>query len=113
MSDSVRITLRISSNAANKLNILVDEGEFKNLSEVVRTSIENFISEKFAPKNVEKISVDLPKASVETLQQLVNDGDAVSMDDAIRNAVREYVNNRIKLLASEKIREKISDIELE
>jgi Arc/MetJ-type ribon-helix-helix transcriptional regulator len=37
----------------------------------------------------------LPKGSVVELETLVQDGDSVSVDDAIRNAVREYVRKRV------------------
>ncbi len=107
MSDSIRITIRLSRNAAEKMEELVKSGEFKNLSEVVRTAIENFLAEKFAPKNIEKISVDLPKGTVAMLVKLVEAGEAVDMDDAIRTAVREYVRRQISSLAKESIEEGI------
>jgi len=88
---------------------LVKSGEFKNLSEVVRTAIENFLAEKFAPRNIEKISVDLPKSTVAMLAKLVEAGDAVDLDDAIRTAVREYVRRQISLLAKEDIEKKLHE----
>lgn len=103
MSDSIRITIRLSRNAAEKMEELVKSGEFKNISEVVRTAIEDFLAEKFAPRNIEKISVDLPKATVAMLTRLVEEGDAVDLDDAIRTAVREYVRKQISMLAKESI----------
>jgi len=107
MSDSIRITIRLSRAAAEKLEELVKSGEYKNLSDVVRTAIENFLAEKFAPKNVEKISVDLPKSTVAMLVKLVEAGDAVDLDDAIRTAVREYVRKQISELARESIEREI------
>lgn len=109
MSDSIRITIRLSRNAAEKMEELVKSGEFKNLSEVVRTAIENFLAEKFAPRNIEKISVDLPKSTVAMLVKLVEAGDAVDLDDAIRTAVREYVRRQISLLAKESIEKRIQE----
>ena len=111
MSDSIRITIRLSRNAAEKMEELVRSGEFKNLSEVVRTAIENFLAEKFAPRNIEKISVDLPKATVAMLTQLVEAGDAVDLDDAIRTAVREYVRKQISTLAKEEIEKGLENLE--
>jgi len=43
----------------------------------------------------EKITVELPKGNVVNLKQLVQEGDSVSVDDAIRNAVREYIRKRV------------------
>jgi len=111
MSDSIRITIRLSRNAAEKMEQLVKSGEFKNLSEVVRTAIENFLAEKFSPKNIEKISVDLPKATVAMLNQLVEEGDAVDIDDAIRTAVREYVRRQISALAKGEIEKGLKEME--
>ena len=109
MSDSIRITIRLSKSAAEKIEELVRSGEFKNISEVIRNAIENFLSEKFSPKNIEKISVNLPRSTVNLLLELVDKGDAVDMDDAIRNAVREYVKRRISELAKEEIKRGIKE----
>jgi len=107
MSDSIRITIRISRAVAEKLEELVKSGEYKNLSDVVRAAIENFLAEKFAPKNIEKVSVDLPKSTVAMLVKLVDAGEAVDLDDAIRTAVREYVRRQISELARESIEREI------
>ncbi len=109
MSDSIRITIRLSKSAAEKIEELVESGEFKNISEVIRRAIENFLAEKFAPKNIEKISVNLPKSTVSLLVELVEKGDAVDMDDAIRNAVREYVKRKVSEYAKKEIKEKIEE----
>ncbi len=109
MSDSIRITIRLSKSAAEKIEELVESGEFKNISEVIRRAIEDFLAEKFAPKNIEKVSVNLPKSTVSLLVELVEKGDAVDMDDAIRNAVREYVKRRVSEYAKKEIKEKIEE----
>jgi Arc/MetJ-type ribon-helix-helix transcriptional regulator len=115
MSDSARITIRLSKDAAEKLQKLVDDGEFKNLSEVVRTAIEEFLAEKFAPQNVERISVDLPKKTVMLLMNLVESGEveAVSLDDAIRLAVKDYVRSVLSKVASEEVKGEMKRIEEE
>jgi len=50
---------------------------------------------EFTPEYIEKVTVELPKGNVVNLKQLVQDGDSVSVDDAIRNAVREYIRKRL------------------
>ena len=112
MSDSARITIRLSKDAAEKLQKLVDEGEFKNLSDVVRTAIEEFLAERFAPQNVERVSVDFPKKTVSILMNLVESGEieAVSIDDAIRLAVKDYVRRIISKEASSAIKEEMERI---
>ncbi|NLN72081.1 MAG: CopG family transcriptional regulator, partial [Thermoplasmatales archaeon] len=51
---------------------------------------------RFTPENIAKITVDLPRGNVNELEDLVKEGDSVSIDDAIRNAVREYTRARAK-----------------
>jgi len=41
------------------------------------------------------MTIELPKGNVVELEALVNKGDSISVDDAIRNAVREYI--RLKM----------------
>ena len=112
MSDSARITIRLSKNAAEKLQELVDRGDYKNLSDVIRAAIEDFLAEKFAPKNIERVSVDLPKKTVSDLLKLVDSGDveAVDLDDAIRLAVKEYVHHKIVEAAKKEIKKGIKEI---
>ncbi len=112
MSDSPRITIRLSKAAAEQIQELVDSGEFKNTSEVIRAAIEKFLSERFTPPNVERVSVDLPKKTMEMLLELVQSGDveAVDMNDAIRMAVKDYVRRYISRLAEEEIKKGIEDM---
>jgi Arc/MetJ-type ribon-helix-helix transcriptional regulator len=53
------------------------------------------VEKHFTPDYIERITVELPKGNVVELEALVQDGDSVSIDDAIRNAVREYVRKRL------------------
>lgn len=91
-----RVTIRVPSDQVILMQHLVDNGEYDNLSDVVRTALEEFMSTRFTPENVEKITIDFPKGNVLELESLVKNGDSVSLDDAIRNAVREYTRVRLK-----------------
>ncbi|NPA74480.1 MAG: ribbon-helix-helix protein, CopG family [Euryarchaeota archaeon] len=112
MSDSSRITIRLSQTAMEQMQKLVESGEFKNISDVVRTAIERFLSEKFSPPNVERVSVDLPKKTKDLLVELVESGEieAVDMNDAIRLAVKEYVRRYISQAAENEIKKEIEKI---
>ena len=112
MSDSTRITIRLSRNAAERLQELVDKGDYKNLSDVVRAAIEDFLAEKFAPRNIERVNVDLPKKTVSLLLELVDSGDveAVDLNDAIRLAVKEYVHHKVAEAAKKEIKKGIKEI---
>ena len=94
MSTSDRITVRLTAETQEKLELLIDKGEYKNVSDVVRHAIDFFLEKQFPPPHIEKVIVDVPKGNMNDLQSLVMEGDSVSVDDAIRNAVREYLRNR-------------------
>jgi Arc/MetJ-type ribon-helix-helix transcriptional regulator len=100
-SETERITVRVPADKLEKLDALVENGEFKNKSDVVRAAIERFIETEDVPSNISKIAVELPKGDSVSLEQLVEDGDSVSVDDAIRHAVREYIRVRIEKTLSE------------
>ena len=94
MNTSDRITVRLSPEAHAMLAKLVEEGDHRNVSDVVRHAIDFYLDKQFPPNHIEKVMVDVPKTNMNDLQSLVHDGDSVSVDDAIRNAVREYVRKR-------------------
>ena len=94
MSTSDRITVRLEKETQDRLETLIDRGEYKNISDAVRHAIDFFLEKQFPPDHIEKVVVDVPKSNMNDLQTLVMDGDSVSVDDAIRNAVREYVRKR-------------------
>ena len=109
MSDSARITIRLSKSVMDQLQTLVDSGEFKNISDVVRAAIENFLNERDVPPNVNRVVLDLPKKTTQLLLKLVESGEfeVVDMNDAIRSAVKEYIRAHASELARAKIEEKI------
>jgi len=94
MNSAERVTVRMQSDTVHLLQTLVDGKEYGNISDVIRKAVDDFISTRFTPENIEKITVELPKTKVMELESLVRDGDSVSLDDAIRNAVREYTRVR-------------------
>ncbi len=95
-AETERITVRVPADKLDKLEELVNKGEYRSKSDVVRAAIEKFIETENVPANISKITVELPKGDSVRLEQLVDDGDSVSIDDAIRHAVREYVRVRIE-----------------
>jgi len=99
--DSERVTVRLLSKDLKVLASLVKNGKYANLSDVIRTAINNFIETQFAPDHISKIMIELPKGNVVELEKIVKSGDSVNVEDAIRNAVREYIQNRVKKLLKE------------
>lgn len=94
MNSAERVTVRMPSDAVEKLQSLVDGKEYANISDVIRAAVDEFLDSRFTADNVSKVTVELPKTKVLELESLVRDGDSISLDDAIRNAVREYTRTR-------------------
>lgn len=101
MSDTVmtvgeRVTIRISDEQLRLIQNMIDTGKADSISDVVRASLDEYLAKFFTPENIRKITVDMPRTAVVELESLIKDGDAVSIDDAIRNAVREYTRMRFE-----------------
>ena len=97
MTVGERITIRISEEQLRLVQDMIDSGRSESISDVIRAALEEFLSRFYSPENVRKLTVDLPKGSVMELESLIKDGDAVSIDDAIRDAVREYTRERTRM----------------
>jgi|Deesub1362A_J573_1020465.scaffolds.fasta_scaffold00578_6 CopG family nickel-responsive transcriptional regulator len=110
MSDSVRITIRLTSEVVSKLEELVKRGEYKNISEVVRGAIQKLLQEKFPGENMEVLFVEIPKVDAVMLRELVERGADISENEAIRHAIREYINRRVRELASKKMRDELREM---
>ncbi len=80
---------------ADELEEIVSRESYSNVSEVIRAALDAFIDAKNSPEYISNVTVALPKKNVDDIQDLVNEGDSISVDDAIRNAVREYVRDRL------------------
>ena len=101
--ESVRITVRLPQEQVEKIENLLATGKYgKTVSDLIRTAIDSFIETELAPENVEKKVVDLPKSSVKVLEDLTEQGEYVSVEDAIRAVIRDYVKNAIKENEGEK-----------
>lgn len=94
MNSAERVTVRMPSDSVEKMQMMVDAGEYSNISDVIRAAVDEFLSNRFTPENLSKVTVELPKTKVLELESLVREGDSISLDDAIRNAVREYTRTR-------------------
>ena len=97
-----RVTLRIDRNAMDQVRRLVRKEDYSSASEVIQDAVSELLATRFAPDNIERRTVEIPKRSINCLQQIVDAGEAVSIEDAVRDAVRKYVrlyeeeNNKYK-----------------
>ena len=101
--ESLRITVRLPPEQVEKIDALLATGKYgKTVSDLIRRALDAFIETEMAPENVEKKVVDLPKSSVKVLEDLTEQGEYVSVEDAIRAVIRDYVKKAIKENEGEK-----------
>ncbi len=95
--ESERITVRLPKETVEKIERLLATGRYgKTTSDFVRRAIDSYIEAEFTPENVEKKVVELPKSSVQALEQFTKEGEYVSVEDAIRAVIRDYVRKRLE-----------------
>ena len=95
MVSTERVTVRITKEQLLLIQNLIDSGKYETMTDVVKSALDEFLGKFYSPDNIQKVTVDLPNGNMIRLEELVREGDSVSIDDAIRNAVREYTRNRI------------------
>jgi Arc/MetJ-type ribon-helix-helix transcriptional regulator len=96
-SESERISVRLSKETIQKIEELLSTGKYgKTISDFVRKAIDYYIETETAPENLEKKVVELPKESIEVLEEDTKKGRYISVDDAIRDVIRQYVRKRLE-----------------
>ncbi len=101
LPDQSRITVRLSLAAVNKINELIAEGKFKNISEFIREAIESHLDELTSTGPSKKMTLRLPRNEVENINAIVSKGMAVDGEDLIRTAVRDYIRGMIREIEKE------------
>lgn len=95
--ESERITVRLPKETVEKIEQLLATGRYgKTVSDFVRKAIDAYMDAEFTPENIEKKVVELPKSSVQALEEFTNEGEYVSVEDAIRTVIRDYVRKRLE-----------------
>jgi Arc/MetJ-type ribon-helix-helix transcriptional regulator len=93
--ESDRVTVRIPQELLSKLKQIQEMEGHPTISDTIRESLIKYVEIKMAPPNIRKVVVDLSRQDNTRLEELVQGGGSVSVDDAIRSAVREYVRSRM------------------
>jgi Arc/MetJ-type ribon-helix-helix transcriptional regulator len=86
-----------------KINELIEEGKFKNISEFIREAIESHLDELTSTGPSKKMTLRLPRNEVENIDVIVNKGMAVDGEDLIRTAVRDYIRDKIREMEREQL----------
>ncbi len=93
MSVPYRITIRVSEDLVKKLQHIVDNYNYSSVSEAIRSALNEFIA-KYDADNTNNIDLKLPRKVYNELENEVNTGNAISVDDLIRFILREYAKNK-------------------
>lgn len=94
MVSTEKVIVRLPPDTIRLLQELVDRGEFPNLSEAVRSAVDQFIDGHFSPDSIIEILEEPSDDGIIEMSALVH-GDASVMGVAVQDAVREYIRARI------------------
>ena len=92
---SERVTVRIPQDLLEKLKRIQNEQETSTISDTIREALERYVEVHLPPPNVRKVTVELSRQDNLQLEEIVREGNSVSVDDAVRWAVREYIRQRV------------------
>ncbi len=101
--DQSRITVRLSPDSLRKINTLISEGKYKNISEFIRESIDSHLEELMSTGPSQKMALRLGRNEITYIEEMVKKGMAVDSEDLIRSAVRDYIRTRIRELQKDDI----------
>ncbi|WMT51302.1 MAG: ribbon-helix-helix domain-containing protein [Ferroplasma sp.] len=95
MSVPYRITIRVSEDLIDQLQEIVEKNHYSSISEAIRLAISEFISKNHA-NSTSKVDLKLPRNIYAELEEEVNNGNAISVNDLIRFILREYAKGKTK-----------------
>ncbi len=104
-----RITVRLPPESIQKIDQLIAEGRFKNLSDFIRQAIDSFLEELGGGGPAQKVSVRLSRSEMAQIIEAIENGEAVDKEDLIRIAVREYIRKRLREIQREELKKDASD----
>jgi CopG family nickel-responsive transcriptional regulator len=95
MSVPYRITIRVSEDLVNQLQEIVERNQYSSISEAIRLAISEFITRN-RTNATSKVDLKLPRNIYTELEEEVNNGNAISVNDLIRFILREYAKGKTK-----------------
>jgi CopG family nickel-responsive transcriptional regulator len=95
MSVPYRITIRVSEELINQLQEIVEKNQYSSISEAIRLAISEFITRN-RTNATNKVDLKLPRNIYTELEEEVNNGNAISVNDLIRFILREYAKGKTK-----------------
>ncbi|MEM3445584.1 MAG: ribbon-helix-helix protein, CopG family [Thermoplasmata archaeon] len=101
--ETARDKVRLPLEYIQKLEQIQKKNNEKNLSEVIRRALDDYIQKELPPENIMVVTLALPKSLALKLEALISEGlDAVSVEEAIRNAIRDYLERKLREIATVK-----------
>jgi len=95
MSVPYRITIRVSEDLVNQLQEIVERNQYSSISEAIRLAVSEFITRN-RTNATSKVDLKLPRNIYTELEEEVNNGNAISVNDLIRFILREYAKGKTK-----------------
>ncbi len=95
MSVPYRITIRVSEDLIKQLEDIVTKNNYGSVSEAIRIAISDFINRN-RTATASKVDLKLPRNIYAELENEVNNGNAISVNDLIRFILKEYAKGKEK-----------------
>lgn len=74
---------------------IMDKHNFESISEIIRTALREFIDKYLDTGLSKRIEVQLTKKMVGDLNEIIEKGEAISIDDLIRSVLKEYTAKKV------------------
>ncbi|MCL4326565.1 MAG: hypothetical protein M1481_07115 [Candidatus Thermoplasmatota archaeon] len=100
---SDRITVRVPEEMIKIMQRWVelenkDGTTYKNISDVIRKSLDFVIKYRTPPEGVVNKMISIPKRRIVELEELVSIGEIIDIDYGIQKAIEEFIEKRVHLI---------------
>jgi metal-responsive CopG/Arc/MetJ family transcriptional regulator len=102
MTSTERVTIRLTPELVDAIDAIAIQEDLRFRSKVIRAAIEYFIAEKREEHHARKVIIHVPERLLVQLDELVQDGEALSREDAINTAIRDFIRKSYDYLLRER-----------
>lgn len=103
---SKKITIRVTEEELDTIQILVEKGVYDSVSAFVRTSLNLFIQSQMTPQFLKSVVVNIPVGLHDRCERLVQAGEASSVEAEIEKAFESHMQGKTERLLLEHSRMK-------
>lgn len=101
---SKKITLRVSEEELDTIQILVEKGGYDHISDFVRTALNLFVQSQMTPQYLKSVVVNIPIGLYDRCERIVQAGEAVSVQAEIEKSFEAHMHNKTERLVIEQNR---------